>query len=167
MFAIIKNSVIALLVPAGTAFTWNKTQYPSNWCNLSSPEEKANIGMVDVMYTARPDDRYYWVTQAAPIYEDGIVLVGYTVTPKDLVSLKAQAIDKINDDIYLTLKTTDYIMVRNLADPAYKPEWITWRDSVVSVGKAAKDAVSACADVESLIGVVVTFPNNPDWKANA
>ena len=50
MFAIISNGVIALLVPAGTAFTWDGVQYPANWCNLSTPEEKAAIGMVDVVY---------------------------------------------------------------------------------------------------------------------
>ena len=59
MFAIVVNGVIQMLVPAGTAFTWDGLQYSNNWCNLSSPEEKAAIGMVDVVYGAQPSDVYY------------------------------------------------------------------------------------------------------------
>lgn len=165
MFAIIQNNLIAFLVPAGTAFTWNDIQYPSNWLNLSSPEEKAAIGMVDVVYESRPDDRYYWVTEASPTLADGVVSIGYTSTPKELVGLKKQASDAIDEKIYLTLKTNDYIMVRNNQDPAYKPEWITWRNSVLSTGHTAKDEIAASTNVESLIAVTWVIPHNPDYVA--
>ena len=68
MFAIVVNGVIQMLVPAGTAFTWDGLQYSNNWCNLSSPEEKAAIGMVDVVYGSQPSDVYYWISQDAPVY---------------------------------------------------------------------------------------------------
>jgi hypothetical protein len=165
MFAIISNGVIALLVPAGTVFTWAETQYPSNWLNLSSPEEKAAIGMVDVIHEARADDRYFWVTEGSPTLADGVVRIGYTSTPKELVGLRKQATDAIDEKIYLTLKTSDYIMVRNYQDPTYKPNWITWRDSVLSTGRTAKDEIAAATSVESLIAVVWTIPNDPDYVA--
>jgi len=75
MFAIISNGIIAMFVPAGTAFEWDGIQYPQNWCNLSSPEEKAAIGMVDVVYGQYPNDQYYWISQDAPIYKDGVVTI--------------------------------------------------------------------------------------------
>lgn len=165
MFAIISNGVIALLVPAGTAFEWDSIQYPANWCNLSSPEEKAAIGMVDVIHEARPDDRYFWVSEAPPTLVDGVVRIGYTSTSKELVGLKKQATDAIDEKIYLTLKTSDYIMVRNYQDATYKPEWITWRDSVLSTGRTAKDEIAAATDVDALIAVAWVIPNDPDYVA--
>jgi hypothetical protein len=81
MFAIISNGLIALLVPAGTAFEWDDIQYPANWCNLSTPDQKAAIGMVDVIYGAQPNDQFYWVTQNAPVYADGVVTINYTAKP--------------------------------------------------------------------------------------
>jgi len=167
MFAIIKDNAIALLVPAGTAFTWNDISYPSNWLNLSSPEEKANIGMVDVIHEARPDDRYYWITEASPALVDGVVRIGYTSSPKELVGLQKQLTDAIDEKIYLTLKTSDYIMVRNFQDATYKPEWIVWRDSVLSTGRTAKDEIAAATTVEALIAVAWVIPNNPDYVGAA
>ena len=67
MFAIIRNNEIYKLIHEGTAFDLDGNQYPSNWINLSSPSEKAAIGMVDVVYAVRPDDKYYWVTENPPV----------------------------------------------------------------------------------------------------
>lgn len=145
----------------GTAFTFNGIQYPANWLDLATDSDKESIDVKKVVETnERADDRYYFVQEH---------LVGaeltYINTPKNLDDLKVQAIENINASIYSMLKTTDYIMHRNNKDPSYKPEWIVWRDSVVSTGKVAKDAVSACADVESLIELSYEFPHNPDWVA--
>ena len=46
----------------GVAFTHGDIQYPANWLNLSSLEEKQAIGIVEVEEQVRPDDRFYWVT---------------------------------------------------------------------------------------------------------
>lgn len=90
MFAIVQNGIIMMLVPAGTAFTWDGVDYPANWCNLSSPADKAAIGMVDVVYGSEESGVYYWVTQSAPVYnaETNQVDINYTSTPKDLTQVK-------------------------------------------------------------------------------
>ena len=108
MFAIISNGVIALLVPAGTAFEWDGIQYPANWCNLSSPEEKATIGMVDVVYGQYPNDQYYWVSQDAPVYNGTVVEINYTATPKDLAQCQTQAVDATNAAAYSILQPSDW-----------------------------------------------------------
>jgi hypothetical protein len=97
MFAIVQNNTITMLVPAGTAFELDGVQYPANWCNLSAPEDKAAIGMVDVIYGPAPSDTYYWVTQEAPALVNGQVVVNYTSTPKDLDQTKASAQAQIDD----------------------------------------------------------------------
>ena len=59
MFAIVQNGQIVQFVTPGTAFELDGVSYPANWCNLSSPEEKAAIGMVDVIYGPEPSQTYY------------------------------------------------------------------------------------------------------------
>ena len=49
-------------LPQDTPFTQNGIQYPANWLNLSSLEEKEAIGITEVAQQTRPDDRFYWVT---------------------------------------------------------------------------------------------------------
>jgi hypothetical protein len=151
MFAIISNGVIALLVPAGTAFEWDDIQYPANWCNLSSPEEKAAIGMVDVIHEARPSDTYYWVTEAPPVIANGIVKIGYTKTPKDLVALKAQATEQVNQAAGSILAPSDYMVIK--ATETAKPmdaTWSAWRETIREQARSQKAAIAACASVEAL-----------------
>ena len=45
----------------GVPFTQNGIQYPANWLNLSSLEEKEAIGITEITQDTRPDDRFYWV----------------------------------------------------------------------------------------------------------
>ena len=87
----------------GVAFTHNDIQYPANWLNLSTPEEKQAIGIVEIAEQPRPDDRYYWVTDNG----DGT----YTATAKDLVTLKANAVSTINNSVWSILQPTDLSLI--------------------------------------------------------
>lgn len=142
-------------LPVGVPFTHNEIQYPANWLNLSTPEEKEAIGITEIAVQPRPDDRYYWVTDNG----DGT----YTTTPKDLVQLKDNQTKQVNATVFSILQPTDYIDARNLRDPSYKPEWIVWRASVVDTGRAAKVAINACETVDDLIRLEATqWPQDPD-----
>ena len=167
MFAIISNGLIALLVPAGTAFEWDGIQYPANWCNLSSPEEKAAIGMVDVVYGEQPDDRYYWVSQDAPVYADGVVRINYTATPKDFATLQTSAIAAVNAMAYLLLAPSDWMIVKafetgtKIANP-----WNTWRAEIRAQCNAHRTAINACTTVEELAALpAVEWAHDPNYVA--
>ncbi len=45
-------------VPGWTAFVHDGIQYPPNWLDLASSEERAALGAVPVVQQERPDDRY-------------------------------------------------------------------------------------------------------------
>jgi hypothetical protein len=167
MFAIISNGIIALLIPAGTAFEWDSIQYPANWCNLSSPEEKANIGMVDVVYAARPDDRYYWVSEASPVIADGVVSIGYTSTPKDLAGLLDQAITAVNDAAGGLLAPSDYMILKSIENSsAVSPAWLAWRSEIRVQAKAQKALLAEIYSVEQLLAVPqVIWANDPNYVA--
>ena len=150
MFAIIKNNAFERFLPEGTAFEIDGVQYPANWLNLSTPEEKAAVGVVDVVYAERPDDKYYWVSEAAPVYANGVVTVSFTATPKDFAQCQQNAITSVKQTAFSILAPTDYIDTRNLRDPSYKVEWMAWRESILETCRAYVAQIEACTTVQEL-----------------
>ena len=165
MFAIIQNNLIALLVPAGTAFEWDGIQYPANWCNLSSPEEKAAIGMVDVVYGQYPNDQYYWVSQDAPVYADGVVEINYTATPKDLFECQSQAVNATNAAAYSILLPTDWMVVKAIeTGGTVAPAWNTWRQTIRTQAADYVAVISACTTVAQLAALPsVQWAHDPNY----
>jgi len=165
MFAIISNGLIALLVPAGTAFEWDGLQYAQNWCNLSSPEEKAAIGMVDVVYAPRPDDKYYWVSEAAPVVKDGAVSVEYTATPKNLTECLKQATSAVSAQAYAILLPSDWMVVKAMETSSNVPAaWSAWRQQIRDQAKDQIDALTACVDIAALAALApVQWANDPNF----
>jgi hypothetical protein len=151
MFAIIENNNIAQFVPPGTPFTWDNNQYPANWCNLSTPEEKAAIGMVDVVYGQYPNDQYYWVSQDAPVYTGTVVEINYTATPKDLFECQLNAVNATNAAAYSILLPTDWMVVKAVeTGGTVAPEWNTWRQTIRTQAADHVAAVTACTTVAEL-----------------
>jgi len=151
MFAIISNGAIALLVQAGTAFTWNGVQYPANWCNLSTPEEKAAIGMVDVVYGPYPNDQYYWVSQDAPVYTGTVVEINYTAIPKDLFECQMQAVTAVQQQAYSILLPSDWRVVKGVETKTAVPtDWNTWRQDIRTQCDAQIIAIENCTTVAQL-----------------
>lgn len=156
-------------VREGVEFTLGDIQYPANWLNLSTAEEKAAIGLVEVKLTNSPaDDRFYWVTETL----EGTSLT-YVNTPKTLddyvdenvkvVGLKSIWITQIRNTAYNMLQPTDYIDIRNLRDPSYKPEWITWRDSVRATSTSSVQQITDCKTVDELATIIdgIVWPEEP------
>jgi hypothetical protein len=169
MFAIIQNSVIALLVPAGTAFEWDSIQYPANWCNLSSPEEKAAIGMVDVIYGTPANDQYYWVSQDAPVYTGTVVEINYTATPKDLFECQSQAVNATNATAYSILLPTDWMVVKAFETGSTVPAaWNTWRQTIRTQAADYRVVIEACTTVAQLAALPpVNWAHDPNYVAPA
>lgn len=167
MFAIISNGVIALLVPAGTAFEWDGLQYAQNWCNLSSPEEKAAIGMVDVVYGQYPSDVYYWISQDAPVYNGTVVEINYTATPKDLFECQNQAVSATNAAAYSILLPTDWMVVKGIETKSAVPtDWNTWRQQIRTQAAAQVAAITACTTVDELAALpAVDWAHDPNYVA--
>jgi hypothetical protein len=167
MFAIVQNGIIMLLIPAGTQFTWDGIDYPSNWVNLSTPEEKAAIGMVDVIYGQQPSDQYYWVTAEAPVYnaQTNQVDINYTSTPKDLTSVKTNAISQINGTAYSILLPSDWMVVKAVETSTTVPvAWNTWRQSIRTTATSAVNGVEGATDVDGVASVVnsIVWAKDPD-----
>jgi hypothetical protein len=144
----------------GSAFEIDGVQYPQNWLHLTSLQEKALLGIVEVSVASYPaDDRFYWVNS---VLENGTLT--YTNTPKDLASLKTQWKNTIRQQAHSILLPTDYMEIRNMKDATYKPEWMVWRESVRDAASNTLAAIDLAENVSALQAVVqVAWPNNPDY----
>lgn len=148
-------------IQVGTPFTHNGVQYPANWIQLASSEEKAAIGITEVEVQPRPDDRYYWVTEN----NDGT----FTTTPKDLTQLKANAIAQINATAHSLLIPSDYMSIKAAeTGTALDASWKTWRAEIRTQAGNARTAINAATDIPSLITAsTVTWTLDPVAAAAA
>jgi hypothetical protein len=167
MFAIIKNNAFERFLPEGIAFKIGNTVYAQNWLNTSTPAEKAALGIVDVVYSERPDDKYYWVTELPPTYltKTKQVDVAYTATPKDLADCIKQAVDAVNAQAYSILLPSDWMAVKAFeTGSAVAEDWAAWRQAIRAQAAQAIAGIEACADVEALAALPsVEWANDPNW----
>ena len=145
----------------GTQFELGGITYPAQWMAQATLEQKQAIGLEEVVATNSPkSDQYYWVSQTL----DGATLT-YVNTPKDLDTVKATALAQIDATAYSILQPNDWIDTRNLRDPSYKPEWITWRESIRQTAKDTVTAINTCVDVDAVEAVManVVWANDPNY----
>jgi hypothetical protein len=132
----------------GIPFEVNGTQYPANWLNLTSLEEKEAIGITEVADPVVYDDRFYW---------------GHD-NPKDLTDLKKNWTAQVKDTANKLLAQTDWMIIRkterNVDIPAAT---VTYRAAVVTEIERLKTAIAGCEDVPALIAVV----NAQNWPVEA
>ncbi len=167
MFAVIKNNQFLNFLSEGVPFTIDNVRYPANFLNLSTPQEKARLGIMDVVYGQRADDRYYWVSEDAPVVDGGVVKVNYTNTPKDLFECQNQAVSAVNAAAYSILLPSDWMAVKAFETVSVVAEdWAAWRQEIRDQATKQIEAISACADVAALAALPsVEWANDPNWVA--
>lgn len=125
--------------------TADGTQYPANWLQLSTEEDRIAVGISEVPDNAvYYDDRFYWSPE----------------NPKDLDQLKAQWIAQVKDTAGKMLTQTDWIIIRkserNIAIPTNVK---TYRAAIVAECDRLELAIEGCNNVEEFIPVVT----NQNW----
>lgn len=151
-------------IQEGTPFEINGVQYPANYLNLSTPEEKTQLGLEEVVATNSPaDSSYYWVSQTL----DKATLT-YTNTPKDLTSVKTNAVSQVNSTAYSLLQPTDWMVVKATETSTTVPAaWNSWRQAVRNTATTTVNAVEGAADVNAVATVMgaIAWPKDPDQVA--
>lgn len=132
----------------GTGFTdKDGNQYPSNWLNLSTEEEKLEIGITWVADPVRADDRFYWD--------------GNLDNPKDLAQLQSQFVSQIKNTAGTMLAQSDWYVIRKLERSVDIPEEVaTNRATIITESNRLEDAITKSKTVEELINVL----NNQKWS---
>jgi hypothetical protein len=148
----------------GQAFTIGDVQYPNNWLNLSTPEEKLAIGLEEVIAINQPvNDQYYWVSSTL----DKATLT-YTNTPKDLTSVKSNAFNQINTTAYSILQPSDWMVVKATeTSTPINPDWNTYRANVRATADQNRTAVTSAVDVNAVATIMgsITWPKSPSQVA--
>lgn len=143
----------------GEPFTIEGTQYPANWLNTSTPEEKEALGLKEAIIVGeRKDDRYYWVSETL---ENGKLV--YTSIPKDLEMVRAWAHSSLNQQAYSLLFTSDWMIIRkaetNIEVPA---EWSMYRDNIRLEVNIGRGKIDAAISVDDLAAIRHNWPTSPD-----
>lgn len=148
----------------GQAFTIGDVQYPSNWLNLSTPEEKQAIGLEEVVATNQPaNDQYYWVSQEL----NGASLT-YINTPKNLTDVKANAFNTVNTTAYSILQPSDWMVVKATeTSTPINPDWNTYRANVRAVADQTRTTVTAAQNVDAVAAIMnsIAWPKSPSQVA--
>lgn len=145
-------------ITEGTAFTVDGVQYPSNWLNLATAEDKAALGLVEVTTAGTPgNDQYFWVSESLV---DGVRT--YTNTPKELAPVQETALSKIKQAAFSALSGSDWMVSRESeGGTAMAAEWKTWRASVRAATNATAALITAATTVEEIAAVSMELPVDP------
>ena len=141
-------------------FTYNDTQYPSNWLRLASQAERAAIGITEVADAPWYDDRYYWGVDNPKQLED------ITVTPEDgepyvQKGLKSNHLAQTKTTANQLLSATDWMVIRKAErDVAIPAATVTYRAAVLTECDRLLAAIAAAADVPALMAVSASWPES-------
>ena len=140
----------------GTSFyDANGTQYPPQWLNVSTEEQKAAIGITWVADPAPFDTRFYWDTDLPKALEDKLEEDGST-TKGLKTTFKAQVKDTANK----LLAQTDWYVIRKAERSVDIPtNVVTKRAAIVTEADRLETAITSVTTVEALIEVL----NAQNW----
>ena len=168
-------------LPVDRAFTHNNIQYPKNWLQLSTEEERTALGITWEADPVRADDRYYWngeldnpkeLEDVEAVDKDGNPLwvqewdkeaEAMVNTPVRLVTkgLKSTKIAEVNHTAGTILANTDWYVTRKTEREVDIPEnVVTHRAAIVTEANRVETAIAEVTDVESLINVM----ENVTWN---
>ena len=162
-------------LPVDRAFTHNDIQYPRNWLQLSTEEERTALGITWEADPVRADDRYYWngeldnpkeLEDVEAVDENGNPLwvqewdeeaEALVNTPVRLVTkgLKSAKIAEVKHIAGTILANTDWYVTRKTEREVDIPEnVVTHRAAIVAEANRVEAAIAEVTDVESLINVM-------------
>jgi hypothetical protein len=141
----------------GTSFyDANGTQYPPQWLNTSTEEQKLAIGITWVADPVPVDTRFYWDTDLPKALEDKLEEDGST-TKGLKTTFKAQVKDTANK----LLANTDWYVIRKAERNVDIPTDIAdKRSAIVTEANRLDSEIGLVDTVEELIAIL----NNQAWN---
>jgi hypothetical protein len=162
-------------LPLDRGFTHNEITYPRQWLRQASEEDRTALGITWEADPVRHDDRYYWNGELDnpkaledvdavdgddnPLWvqEYDAVTEAMVDTSERLVThgLKHTMINQVKHTAGTMLNQTDWYVTRKTErDVAIPADVVAQRAHVVAESDRLETAITACSDVEELIGVM-------------
>ena len=147
-------------IQQGVAFAdADGNQYPANWLNLSSAEEKEAIGLTEIADPEIFDNRFYWDAGLPKAIDDKLE-VDVDDKPildqdgKQLITkgLKSNFVAQIKDTTNKLLASTDWYVIRKAERNIDIPTDIAdKRSAIITESNRLEISIKAVKDVEALI----------------
>ena len=161
----------------GRAFTLGDIQYPANWLQLSSAEERPALGITWVADPVRADDRFYWngdvnnpkeLNDREEVDENGdpmyVKVLGevdgepaMVDTEERLVTkgLKSQWTAQVKDTAGKQLAATDWMVIRKAERGVDIPADVaTKRAAIIAEADRLEAAIAGVSTIDAFIAVV-------------
>lgn len=136
------------LSPDRAFTTEDGTQYPANWLRLSSPEERAALGITETEDEPWYDQRFYWG-------------VG---NPKDHAQLVEQWTSQIKQTAGSLLAQTDWYITRASETGLQAPQSVIDRRSYIRYLSNEKEAFLAATETTDELAAYVTGSEFNNWE---
>ena len=182
MFALVKNEtvtnpvtqvtsdmqVIKLFSPYTIWEDKHGTQYGPESLFALTADQKQDLGIYDVAYGNRQDDRFYVITENQKTFDqdEKIVKVTYSAAAKDMEDvgeskgLKSQWIAQTNQTANSLLVQSDWMLVRKIERSVDVPaKIVTYRAAVITEANRLTTAIAAATNVTQLITAI----NSTSW----
>lgn len=148
-------------LPESVGFTdANGVQYPPQWLNQSTEEQKLAIGITWVADPVRADDRFYWngeINNPKALEDVTETIEGKEYTTK---GLKSQFIAQVKQTAGSLLAKTDWYIIRKAERNIDIPtNIVTKRATIVTEADRLETAIGNVTTVEALIEVL----NAQNW----
>lgn len=157
-------------------------QYPKNWLRLSTPEQRAAIGITEQSDPPSWDQRYYWgydqEGNLIPKQLEDEVVTPEEGEPYTQTGLKTLHISQTKETANTLLAPTDWYVVRKFERDIDVPVGIvSYRAAVIDVSEQRETLISNVTTVDELKGlyessvtgigteVVVNSPVMPEWHS--
>jgi len=163
MFALVKNdNSIKLFAPYTIWEDKNGTQHSPDSLLTLTASQKQDLGIYDVAYGSRLDDRFYTITENAPTFDQAlkVVKVTYTSVAKDLENseLKKEWIANVKQMANNTLAQTDWMLVRKIERSVNVPaKTVTYRAAVIAEATRLTAGITAATEITELISLVTSM----------
>jgi hypothetical protein len=174
MFALVKNETVTNPVTQETSdvqiiklfspyTVWEDkhgTQYSPDSLLTLTADQKQDLGIYDVAYGNRNDDRFYTITENQMTFDqdEKIVKVTYSAAAKAIgdvgesKGLKSQWIAQTNQTANSLLAQSDWMLVRKIERSVDVPaNMVTYRAAVIAEANRLTTAIAAATNVTQLI----------------
>lgn len=140
------------VLPLDVPFVLNDVQYPSNWIRATSPEEKAELGIIEVPDEASFDPRFFWGRDS-----QGALI------EKDLQPLKQEWVDWAKRTAGQLISQTDWMVIRESDSGVQVPESVRLDRERLRAACNQKEAeILQVESVQALVDLVST-PSFLSW----
>jgi len=158
-WVIVQDGAVVREFNRPTAFTYKDLQYPRNWIQNATAEEKSAIGLVEVTISGSQKNSNYYTNNLGNlvIAGDGSVSRTWTNTAIALSDVKSKKIQEAKNVSNTELSHTDWYVVRKAETNVATPDEITaYRTAIRTCYGNLKTTINAASDVDGVAALYET-----------